>query len=187
MTRIKALLFAAAMLIAPGVALAQGESPRWSYVEGGFIDFDPDEGLSDDGWYAGASFRIFKHFHIVGEYQDVGDYTFWNAGGGWHGLLGEPADLFGQILWTNVEIDDGDVDEDGYDLQAGVRWKLAKWLELSGQVNWVDYGGDVGDDTTFEVGGLFSFLNDRMGVGARFETGGDADTARVYYRFHFGK
>ena len=48
-----------------------------------------------------------------------------------------------------------------------------------------DYG-DAGDDTTFEVGGLFLFLKDRMGVGARYETG-DADTARAYFRFNFGK
>jgi hypothetical protein len=177
---------AAALLLIPGMALAQGESPKWSYVEGGFIDFDPDEGLSDDGWFAGGSIGIFKNFHLMAEYQDVGEYTFWNAGGGWHGLLGDKADLFGQILWANVEVDDSDVDEDGYDLQAGVRWKLAKWFELLGQVNWVDYGEEAGDDTTVEVGALFTFLDDRMGVGARYETG-DADTARAFFRFNFGK
>lgn len=185
MSKIKALLIVAVMLIVPGMAIAKPESPRWSYVEAGFIDFNPDEGLDDDGWYAGGSVQLFKNFHLMAEYDDVGEYTFWNAGGGWHGLLGEKADLFGQILWSNVEIEDSDIDEDGYDLQAGVRWKMATWFELSGQVNWLDYG-DAGDDTTVEFGALFSFINDRIGVGARYETG-DADTARAYFRFNFGK
>lgn len=185
MPKPRALLIAALLLVVPGLALAQAEAPKWTYVEAGYIDFDPDEGLSDDGFFAGGSLRIFKHFHLVAEYDDVGDYTFWNAGGGWHGLLGDKADLFGQIVWANVDIDDSDVSEDGYDLQAGFRWKIVKWFELLGQVNWVDYGGDVGDDTTVEVGGLFLFANDHFGAGARYETG-DADTARVFARFSFG-
>ena len=185
MSSFKYPLVLAVMLIVPALALAQGESPRWSYVEGGFIDFDPDDGPSDDGWFAGGSVGIFKNFQLIAEYQDIGEYTFWNAGGGWHGLLGEQADLFGQVRWTNVEIDEDDIDEDGYDIEAGVRWKIATWFELNGQVNWVDYG-DAGDDTTVEVGAIFSFLEDRMGVGAEYETG-DADSARLFFRFNFGK
>jgi hypothetical protein len=185
MSKVRVVLVLAAVLLVPGMAMAQGESPKWSYVEGGFIDFDPDEGLSDDGWFAGGSMQIFKNFHLVAEYQDIGEYTFWNAGGGWHGLLGEKADLFGQIMWANVESEDSDVDEDGYNLEAGVRWKIVKWFELRGQVNWLDYG-DAGDDTTVEFAGLFTFLNDRIGVGGSYETG-DADTARAYFRFNFGK
>jgi hypothetical protein len=185
MSRFKVLVSALVMLIAPATALAQAKSPKWSYVEAGFIDFDPDAGPSDDGSFYGGSFRLLKMFHIVGEYQDVGDYTFWNVGGGWHGLLGDKADLFGQILWTDVENDNNNISDDGYDLQGGVRWKINDWFELLGQVNWLNYG-DAGDDTTFEVGGLFLFLKGRMGVGARYETG-DADTARAYFRFNFGK
>lgn len=71
-------------------------------------------------------------------------------------------------------------------MQAGVRWKIVKWFELLGQANWVDYGGDIDSDTTFEVGGLFLFAKDRLGVGARYETG-DSDTARAYFRFNFGR
>lgn len=186
MPKLKFLLTAAVLLVVPGWAMAQTGAPKWTYVEGGIIDFDPDEGPSDDGGFVGGSLKLFKHFHVVAEYDDVGDYTFWNAGGGWHGLLGDKADLFGQIVWANVQVDDNDIDEDGYDIQAGVRWKLVKWFELLGQVNWVDYGGDVGDDTQFEVGGLFTFANDHLGAGARYEIG-DANTARAFFRFSFGK
>ena len=185
MAKLRGVLVLAAILMVPGMAMAQGESPKWSYVEAGYIDFDPDEGLSDDGWFAGGSMQIFKAVHLVAEYQDIGGYTFWNAGGGVHGLLGEKADLFGQVMWANVDIEDSDVSEDGYNVEGGIRWKIAKWFELRGQVNWLDYG-DAGDDTTVEVGALFTFINDRLGVGASYESG-DADTARAFVRFNFGK
>ena len=185
MAKLRGVLVLAAILMVPGMAMAQADAPRWSYVEAGYIDFDPDSGLSDDGWFAGGSMQIFKNVHLVAEYQNIGQYTFWNAGGGFHGMLGEKADLFGQIMWANVDIEDSDVSEDGYNLEGGIRWKIIKWFELRGQVNWLDYG-DAGDDTTVEVGALFSFINDRMGVGASYESG-DNETARAYFRFNFGK
>ena len=187
MSRIKSLLVLVALLLAPTLARAQAEPPKWSYIQAGWMDFDPDGGLSDDGVFAGGSLKLFKMFHIVAEYDDIGDYTFWNAGFGWHGLLGDKADLFAQAVWANVEIDGTDIDEDGYELQAGFRWKIIQWFELKAQANFVDYGGDVGDDTTGEVGALFCFLKDRIGVGAEWEGGGDADTARAFFRFNFGK
>jgi hypothetical protein len=184
MSRMKYLLVVVVvtMLLAP-LVMAQEEAPQWSYVQAGWIDFNPDEGLSDDGWFAGGSMKLFKNFHLLAEYDDVGNYTFWNAGGGWHGLLGEKADVFANIMWANIQVDDDDIDEDGYDLQAGVRWRLIKWLELLGQVNFVDYGSTGGDDTTVEIGALFMFK--RLGIGANWETG-DADTARAFVRFTFG-
>ena len=58
-----------------------------------------------------------------------------------------------------------------------------KWGYLEA---WVDYDGDVGDNTTGEIGALFTFLNDRMGIGANWETGG-SDTLRAFFRLNFGK
>ena len=108
MHRMKILLLLAASLMAPGLALAQAEPPKWGYIEAGFIEFSPDEGSSDNGAFAGASFGLGKNFHIVAEYDDVGDYTFWSAGAGWHGLFGDKADLYAQAVWANVDIDAGD-------------------------------------------------------------------------------
>jgi hypothetical protein len=186
MSRTKYLLVLLAVLMAPALTFAKAEAPKWGYIEAGYTDFNPDEGDSDNGWFAGGSMNLFKNFHLIAEYDDTGIYTFWNAGGGWHGLLGEKADLFGQIEWANVKVEDSDVNDSGYELQAGVRWKVIKWLEVSGQANRADYGGDTGTDTTYGLGGLFTFLNDRMGVGAKWDTG-DSSTTRVFFRFNFGK
>jgi hypothetical protein len=182
----KCLLVLIAMLLVPVLAHAQSDGPKWSYVEGGYNNFNPDDGDSDNGWFAGGSMRLFKNFHLVAEYEDIGIYTFWNAGGGWHGLLGDKADLFAQVMWANIKVSDSDVNDSGYELQAGVRWKVIKWLEVSGQANRADYGGDTGTDTTYGVGGLFTFLKDRMGVGAKWDTG-DSETTRVFFRLNFGK
>ena len=103
-----------------GDGVAQEAAPQWGYIEGGWIDFSPDEGLSDDGFFAGGSIPIFKMFHIVAEYDEVGDYSFWDAGFGWHGLFGDPLDLFAEVHWTDVEFDsdENDFSDDGYRFSA---------------------------------------------------------------------
>ena len=185
MPKMKNLVVAIVMLLAPGLALAQVTGPKWSYIEAGYIDFNPDNGASDDGFFAGGSLGLLGNFHVVVDYQGLGNYAFWNAGAGWHGLLGEKADLFAQIRWSRVEFDEDDVDYDGYDLQGGVRWKLLQWLEVNGQLNWVDYG-DGGDNVSGEAGALGLFLNERIGLGAKYEAGDDS-RARLFLRFNFGR
>jgi hypothetical protein len=185
MSRTKRLLAMVALLAAAGTVSAQ-EAPKWGYVEGGYIDFDPDSGVSDDGVFAGGSFGIFKMFHVLAEYDEVGDYSFWNAGFGWHGLLGDPLDLFAEATWQDVEFDSGssDFSDDGYEIAAGVRWILGKRIELKGTAARVDLS-DSGDDTTWEAEGLFFMLENRLGVGASWEVG-DADTLRAFARWNFG-
>ncbi|HEX5041395.1 MAG TPA: hypothetical protein VFV75_00720 [Candidatus Polarisedimenticolaceae bacterium] len=174
------------VLAAVGTVSAQ-EAPRWGYVEGGYVDFDPDGGDSDNGVYGGVSFGILKMFHLVAEYDSVGDYSFWNAGGGWHGLLGEQADLFAEAVWEDVSVDTGsnDFDDNGYKLAGGVRWMLGDRFEVKGTVARLDFD-EGGTDTTFEAEGLFFLLGNKLGVGASYETG-DADTLRAFARWNFGR
>jgi len=175
-----------AFLLVPCVAMAQ-EAPRYTFIEVGYIDFDPDSGVSDDGGYAKGSLTIFKNFQLVAGYDAAGDYTLWNVGGGWHGLLGEKADVIASITWNDVEVDTGTVkvSDDGYELAGGVRWNLFTWLEVKGQVNYLDLDSG-GDDTSFEAEGVVSIFKGKLGVGANLEFG-DSDTLRVFGRFTFGK
>lgn len=180
------LLAIVALLAAAGTVSAQ-EAPKWTYIEAGFIDFDPDEGVSDDGYFAGGSFGIFRMFHIVAEYDEIGDYSLWDAGFGWHGLFGDPLDLFAEIRWQDVEFDSdsSDFSDDGYEWSAGIRWMLGKRFELKGTASWVDLD-QAGSDTTFEAEGLIYFLENRLGIGASFDIG-DTDTLRVFGRWNFGR
>src|SRR5262245_66368953 len=102
MRKLRVLLVLSILVMAPGLALAQGESPKWSYIEAGWIDFDPDEGVSDDGQFIGGLMQIFKIVHLIAEYQEIGDYTLWNDRGGRQGQLREEDDPFGQVRWANV-------------------------------------------------------------------------------------
>jgi len=168
------------------------EGPKWSYVQAGYMDFNPDNGLSDNGWYAGGSAGIAM-FHVFAEYDDIGNYTFWNAGFGWHGLLGEPADLYFQAQWNDVSDDSNvNVDNNGYEVSGGVRWKILKWLEVKGQANWADYSNPISSNNSSsewsgDVGVLFSVLNDRLGFGADYLLAGNSDSIRGYVRWSFGR
>jgi hypothetical protein len=182
------LALAMVVLCVSTLALAAGdkEPPKWSYLEAGYMDFNPDNGLSDNGWYAGGSVGIIKMLHIFAEYDDIGDYTFWNAGFGWHGLLGDPADLYVQAQWNDLKVDSLNVSDDGYEVSAGVRWKILKWLEVKGQANWADYS-EAGDEWSGEAGVLFSLLNDRLGFGADYMLTENDDRLRGYVRWSFGR
>ena len=186
MPKSKLVIAGIAMIVAWGVVSAQ-EAPKWGYIEAGYVDFDPDSGESDSGGFAGASMNLFRNFHLFAEYNDAGDFTFWNAGFGWHGLFGDPGDLFAEVVWNDIEVDSpsGSASDDGYEVSGGVRWKLGKWFDVKGQVNWIDLD-QGGDDTTFEVEGLLCLLDDRLGLGVGYETG-DADTMRAFARWSFGR
>jgi len=186
MSKTRWLAVLVAVVAASGAASAQA-APKWSYVEAGYIDFDPDAGLSDDGFFAGGSMRLFRMLHVVAEYDEVGDYAFWDAGVGWHGLFGDAADLYAEAVWQDVDYDSGtnEASDDGYEVAAGIRWMIGERFEVKGEVARVDLD-ESGDDTTFGAEGLFFLMNGRLGLGASYESG-DADTLRAFARFNFGR
>jgi hypothetical protein len=180
-----------ALLCVCGVTFAAQKSqapPKWSFVEAGYMDFDPDSGLSEDGWYAGGSMGLFKMLHLFAEYDDVGGYTFWNAGAGWHGLLGEPGDLYAQVQWNDVDVDLGNVStkDDGYEVGAGVRWKFTSWFEAKAEVDWFNYD-KAGDDFSYQAGVMLSILGDKLGFGANYDYTDDSGTLRGFARWNFGR
>jgi hypothetical protein len=184
MSRSKWLLAIVASFAMAGTVSAQ-EAPAWTYVEGGWVDYSPDVGDSDNGGFIGGSMAIFKSFHLLGEYNWVGDYSFWNAGFGWHGLFGPSLDLFADVMWTGVEFDSNsnDFSDNGAELAAGVRWMLGKNFELKGTASWADLDDS---DATFEAEGLFFLMQHRLGLGAAWELG-NSDTAHLFARWNFGK
>jgi hypothetical protein len=181
----KALLFVTLVALPASAALA--EEPAWTYVEAGYLSIDPDN-LSDSGdnWFAGGSVGFLKNFHVFGKYVD-GDFstnveqTYWEFGAGWHGLLGDKADIVGEVSWVDGEVNNqGD---DGYQLTGGVRWLPVTMFELDGFINWADY--DVaGSDTSYEVRAILNIWV--MGFGASYEMADTADQWNVFARFNFG-
>ncbi len=183
MSKTKCLLATIALLVAAGTVSAQVK-PSWSYIEAGWLDFDPDSGVSDNGGFAGGSIGIFNNFHLLAEYDWVGDYSLWNAGVGWHGLLGDPLDLFAEVTWRDVEFDSSteDFSDSGASYAAGIRWMLGQRFELKGKASWTDFDES---DAEYGADALFFLMENRLGLGASWVIG-DADTLRLFVRWNFG-
>jgi hypothetical protein len=185
-------------LCLPAAALAVG--PNYSFVEAGYIDVDVDvdtvdlDGIDDsgDGWFVGGSFGS-KRWHIFGEYQegDLGsgasklDQERWFVGAGWHGLLGERADLVVEVAYLDVGFDVGDskVSDDGFRGSAGVRWVPVKLFELNGFYNYADLSDLRTADESWEVNAILNIW--RIGLGLGYEEFDDTEDLRAFVRFNF--
>jgi hypothetical protein len=159
-----------------GVAHAQ--TVNWTYVQGGYATFDPDQGSRQDGWFAGGSVALGKiPIHIIGDFGSLDNIDVFQIGGGWHGLLGKRADLFADGTFYDVDYDDG------FRIRFGTRWMVLKRLEVNGYLAWTDL--DLSDNSSASVNAVFDFTK-RLGVGGGFDWGDEFSTAQVFVRFNFG-
>ena len=179
-------LAAALMMLVCTVALAQ--SPGYGYIEGGYLNVNPDDfSGSGDNWYAEGSMGLFKNFHlsaryINGNYADNVDLTTWHFAAGWHGLLGEKADVVAEATWTDQEIQNNSDNAPG--LTAGVRWRPIKFFEGDGFVHWQNFN-DAGSQDSYELRAIFNIW--RLGFGAAGTTSSNDSRYNAFVRFNFGK
>lgn len=171
----RTLLLTALMFSAPLPALAQ--EPHDTFIEGGWLRTEPDAADDADGGFVSGAFEV-SSFHFFGEFADISSNTIWEIGGGWHGWLGERADLVAQASVVDFE------SEDGYRISGGVRWMIARRLEINGFLNYLDFGAD--DDQSFEVNGIWNFAR-HFALGGGFESGDEFDWLRVFVRFNLGR
>ena len=174
---LRTMLVLTVVLAGVGATLAQ--APGWKYAEGGLTSINPEGSDSVDGWFVGGmwEFGSTQKFHAFAEFGEVDDNTNWSAGGGWHGLLGEAADLVAEAAFVDLDV------VDGFRITGGARWMVVKRLEVNGFINYSDL--DTTDQTSLEVGGVFDFTR-RFGVGASYDRGDDFDTTRAFVRYNFG-
>ena len=185
------------LVLAAGTATAA--EPSYTYLEGGYVDVGADLDLDldldilglveTDGWFAGFSFRL-ANFHFIGNYEkisgvlDFSDTTTWNAGAGWHGLLGRRADLVIEASYIDFTMDtpDGKISENGYLGTGGIRWRLVKWFEINGFVNYTDLDVATGG-TSYEINAVFYLGPINLGLGYKTN---DVEIAAAYLRWNFG-
>src|SRR5499426_344505 len=167
---------------------ALAEAPAWTYVEGGYLNVDPDNfSGSGDNWFVGGSLDFLKHFHVSGryingDYADNADLKAWTFAAGWHGGLGEKTDLVGELTWSDSDIDN--VSDSGAGATAGVRWRMIKLFELDGFAHWTDFN-DTGSQDSYEALGMFYIW--RLSFGAAWVTSSDFDQYNAFVRFNFGR
>lgn len=167
---------------------AQAAAPVYSYVEAGYNDIDIDELEPTDGGFIGGGFGG-KSWHAFAQYNDSSgdfvDVTQWWLGAGWHGGLGEKADIVAEAAYIDTDLGGAD-SESGYMVRAGVKWRLIKLLELSGFYKYQDLGFD-GFDTQdgFDLDAVLYIW--RIGIGLGYESLSDVETFNAYVRFVFGQ
>jgi hypothetical protein len=188
---VPALVFALALVLVPHAALAtDDEKPNYRYVEGGYLNVNTDDlDKSGDNYFVGGAWG-WKHFHVIG-YWSSGDagpdvsLDYWRVGVGWHGLLGDKADVVGELYHVEQTLDPPGPNESdtGYRVTGGVRWVPWKILELDGFANY----NDVTDksDTSWEARAIINVW--RLGFGADYEKFDHSDQWNGFVRFNFGR
>jgi hypothetical protein len=187
---------AAAGLLAAGTAMAEG--PDYTYAQLGYINVDVDDvDVDGDGFSLAGSVAITDLFHLFGSYDDGEldsgpvdvDLSRLRLGGGLNFAITPTTDLVGTLYYVNYELDGpgpGDVDEDGFGITGGIRSMVTPALELNGAIRYEDLGGDVDDETSLLVGGVYSFTP-AVAAYASAEFGDDITEFGVGIRVYFGK
>jgi hypothetical protein len=179
MRQFRFVLILGILMMVPMAALAL-DAPSYKFVEAGYIDIgDDSSSSSEDGWFADVMFGG-EHWHAFTEYDDAGDINLWFIGGGWHGLLGEKADVVAQASYLDAGVSGGS-DESGYRLTGGVRWQAIQFLEIGGFFHYTDLDDS---DESWELRAVGTF--GRFGIGASYEDDG-VDITKVFARWNFGR
>jgi hypothetical protein len=178
------------ILLAMYALPALAEEPNYRYVEGGYLSVDTDDldGSGDnyfvDGSFGGKSWHAIAYYSN-GELGPDFDLKVWRFGLGWHGLLGDKADVVGEADYVDQSIDGpGSDDSDtGYRLVGGVRWVPIKLFELDGFANYNNVGSE--SDMSWEARGILNVW--RLGFGAAYEKFDASDQWNAFVRFNFGR
>ena len=179
-------------------ASASAQNFDYSYLTLGYANTDFDALDADgDGFILGGSYAFTNKFHGFASYQAADldssslagsvDATRMNAGVGYNTTMSDKLDLFARLSYEYIDLDAGSgnsVDDSGLGFGVGLRFAASNQLELDAGIKYVDYG-DLGDDTSLQVGGLYDFT-DTFSLGFGVETSDDVTTIALSGRFYFG-
>ncbi len=183
-----------AITLAAGLSMpALAQDMSYSFVEASYLDTEIDDNNFDvdgDGFGVSGSIELNETFFLQAAYstQDFDfsiDYDQVSVGIGAHFPMAENLDLVGAISYVDAEVDTrfGDLDDDGYGLDLGVRARLAEQFEVEGGINHVDLD-DSGDETSLKLGGRY-YLSQELAFGAGVQIGDDVTTWQLGVRLEF--
>lgn len=177
----------AAFGLAATLPLAAIAGPGYNYIEGGYIDIDPDGPGSRDGFFVNGSYGFTPEFHGKIDFDRTKNspVTLYRTRvmGGYSHALNDTVDLVGRLGWAFYEADISgapDMDDDGVAAEVGVRGMATPELELN---TFLAYD-DVEDNAVFSVGGVYSFTP-QLGATAGYSYSSDAETVNIGVRFSF--
>ncbi len=187
------LVLLAMFLATPSMA----DSPSYNFLQAGYQSVDLDAGgdldVDGDGYGVGGSFEIGDSMYAFATYAKT-DFDFnvdlsqINAGIGYHFGISGNTDFFADVGYVKAEVDAsgfGSLDEDGYSVGIGVRSNVSDLIELTANVNYVDFGGG-GDSTAFGAGIWFN-LTDSFALGLGGSVDDDVTSYGASVRLYFGR
>lgn len=176
------------------VANARAESPSYDFFELAYVKADIDNPNADgDGFGLGGSVSIHENWFMFADYSDFNldfgvDLSLLDVGVGYRLPISDTTDLALKAAYVKADASTGfgSADDSGYGIGAQIRGMVNKQLELNGGINYVDFGGSGGDDTSFEAGAVYSFT-DNFALDGNFELGDDLNVYTLGFRFYFNK
>jgi hypothetical protein len=161
----------------------------YTYVEARYLDVDARRGSDADGGTVIGWYRPHQNFFLIGqavriEADSGAEATTGVAGAGLILPLGERWDAvaIGTYRHTGIDRASGDLDENGYGAQIGLRGMPIPKVETRLFANYVDV---IGQDTSAFVSVDYWF-SPRFAAGVAAELGGDTDTYSVGVRYSLG-
>lgn len=154
----------AAAFLSPAALADEAAGPRYTYFGAGYewgdskCAIEPDD-TSLNGYAVEGSVGILKSLHLIGAYYDgesngppAGfdqkfDGSCYEIGAGLSYNFAPGADIVLRGYWVRVDIDDTDIDEDGFEPELAVRYAISDKAEV--QVGMAYY--DVGDFDNTEI------------------------------------
>jgi len=179
----KKLLASAVMSVLSFGALA--DTPTYDYIEVGYSSFDFDGVPALTGFEIKGSHSLSDSFYVAGDHASVSkngfDFSLTTVGLGFKMDVTDNASFFTELDYANINADGG-LDEDGYELTAGIRSMLTEKLELKAAVEYLEIDND--DTTSFVFGAAYE-INDSFAVYADYKLESDVDRIGLGVRFNF--
>lgn len=174
----------------------KADSPSYDFVEVAFVKGDIDDSDVDvdgDGFAFGGSVSVHENWFLFADYADLDfdfgvDLSLLEVGAGYRLPMSDNTDLALSAAYVKADLDSplGSADDDGYGIAAIVRGMVNSQFELNGGLSYIDLGGSDGDETSFSIGGVYSFT-DNVAFNGRVEIGDDINLYTAGFRFYFNK
>jgi hypothetical protein len=174
-----------------GTTRPQSPQFTYSYVELGYDETDYDTrpfDMDGDGLTLSGSFEINDDWHAYASYGssdlDFGiDLDTWTLGAGYVFPFKEDIDLYGRVLYIDLNSDAplARPDDDGLGLQFRIRARLTDELEVEGGLQHVEVADS---DTSLQASARYHFTETfSAGIGITFA--GDTDGIGINARYSF--
>ena len=183
---VKVLVFFASTIM-PLAAMAEAPHYTFAQVQYGWVENGSIDGNSYGAGvlFGGEIYQVGTAYNRIEYDLEFTDVTAneWTIAGGVHGLLGETADLVGNLGYFDLG---GDANDSGFFLDGGVRWMAFPMLELNGFITHYE-PSDSDSDQVISLSAI-AMVKD-FGIGISYATANEADSEqwRIFLRFNFGE